>query len=88
MTGHSLAAVWAQPYARSFGKAQRDEARDRLLSFGFGSADIALTQAGEDPTPAESETTEGPDVQALRKVGGTRHCANQALVSAEPLSVA
>jgi integrase len=35
ITGHSP-AVWARFYARSFGKAQRDEARDRLLRYGFG----------------------------------------------------
>jgi integrase len=35
MTGHSL-DVWARNYARSFGKAQRDEARARLLEHGFG----------------------------------------------------
>ena len=35
ITGHSP-AVWARFYARSFGKAQRDEARDRLLEHGFG----------------------------------------------------
>jgi hypothetical protein len=35
ITGHSP-AVWARFYARSFGKAQRDEARDRLLKHGFG----------------------------------------------------
>jgi integrase len=36
ITGHSL-AVWTKHYARSFGKAQRDEARARLLAHGFGS---------------------------------------------------
>jgi integrase len=35
LTGHSL-AVWARHYARSFGKAQRDEARARMLGHGFG----------------------------------------------------
>jgi integrase len=35
LTGHSL-TVWARHYARSFGKAQRDEARERLLEHGFG----------------------------------------------------
>jgi hypothetical protein len=35
MTGNSL-AVWTRHYARSFGKAQRDEARPRLLEHGFG----------------------------------------------------
>ena len=35
ITGHSL-AVWTKHYARSFGKAQRDEAAARLLEHGFG----------------------------------------------------
>jgi integrase len=35
MTGHSP-AVWAKHYARSFGKAQGDEARARMLEHGFG----------------------------------------------------
>jgi hypothetical protein len=30
------AAVWAKFYARSFGKAQRQEARRRMLEHGFG----------------------------------------------------
>jgi hypothetical protein len=38
MTGHSP-AVWAKFYARSFGKAQRDEARARMLEHGFGAVD-------------------------------------------------
>ena len=35
ITGHSP-AVWARFYARSFGQAQRDEARRRMLEHGFG----------------------------------------------------
>jgi integrase len=35
LTGHSP-DVWARVYARSFGKAQRDEARRRMLEHGFG----------------------------------------------------
>lgn len=35
ITGHSL-EVWARSYAVSFGKAQLDEARARLLEHGFG----------------------------------------------------
>jgi hypothetical protein len=49
MTGHSP-AVWAKHYARSFGKAQRDEARDRMLAYGFGAVaddDEALRKADE-----------------------------------------
>jgi integrase len=35
ITGHSP-AVWARFYARSFGKAEREEARRRMLEHGFG----------------------------------------------------
>ena len=45
-TGHSL-AVWARHYARSFGKAQRDEARARLLEHGFGAVDDDVYEAVE-----------------------------------------
>jgi integrase len=38
LTGHSL-NVWTRYYARSFGKAQRDEGRARLLAYGFGAVD-------------------------------------------------
>jgi integrase len=37
ITGHSP-AVWARFYACSFGKAQRQEARRRMLEHGFGAA--------------------------------------------------
>jgi hypothetical protein len=37
MSGHSV-AVWAKHYARSYGKPQLDEARDRLLAHGFGAS--------------------------------------------------
>jgi hypothetical protein len=50
MTGHSP-VVWAKHYARSFGKAQRDEARDRMLSHGFG----AVTDNDEDEVRVEDE---------------------------------
>jgi len=69
MTGHSL-AVWAQHYARSFGKAQRDEARDRLLAFGFG-ADIALTQEPADEDATGEYAAESGDLQAVRRVERT-----------------
>jgi hypothetical protein len=39
LTGHSL-AVWARHYARSFGKAQRDE-------HGFGAVDDDVYEAVE-----------------------------------------
>lgn len=42
LTGHSL-NVWTRYYARSFGKAQRDEARVRMLAYGFGAAESAGT---------------------------------------------
>jgi hypothetical protein len=51
LTGHSL-AVWATSYARSYGREQRREARERLLDHGFGavdpegSVDTALTPEG------------------------------------------
>jgi len=35
MTGHSL-EVWTRHYAGDYGKAQRDEARARMLEHGFG----------------------------------------------------
>ena len=38
LTGHTL-AVWDKRYARSFGKPQRDEARDRMLEHGFGAVE-------------------------------------------------
>ena len=37
ITGHSP-EVWARHYARSFGKAQRQEARRRMLDHSFGAA--------------------------------------------------
>jgi hypothetical protein len=40
LTGHSL-NVWTRHYARSFGKAQRDEARARMLEHGSGDVDDA-----------------------------------------------
>ena len=44
LTGHSL-NVWTRHYARSFGKAQREEARARMLEHGFGAADEVETIA-------------------------------------------
>ena len=45
ITGHSP-EVWARHYARSCGKAQRQEARRRMLEHGFGAA---KDEAGNDP---------------------------------------
>jgi len=36
MTGHTL-GTWTRFYAGDYGKAQRDEARARMLEAGFGS---------------------------------------------------
>ena len=44
VTGHSL-AVWTKHYARSFGKAQRDEFAARLLAHGFGAAEEATSES-------------------------------------------
>jgi len=63
ITGHSP-AVWARFYARSFGKAQRDEARDRLLGYGFGAV------SGEEalgPLAPRSHGT-GSDAEFARSV--------------------
>jgi integrase len=38
LTGNSL-VVWATSYARSYGREQRREARERLLGYGFGAVD-------------------------------------------------
>jgi integrase len=47
LTGHSP-EVWARYYARSFGKAQRDEARARMLEYGFGAVRDAELAADSD----------------------------------------
>jgi integrase len=50
ITGHSP-DVWARHYARSFGKAQRQEARRRMLEHGFGAAsDEAGANGGANET--------------------------------------
>jgi hypothetical protein len=41
------AAVGARHYARSFGKAQRDEARARLLEHRFGAVDDDVDETVE-----------------------------------------
>lgn len=40
MTGHSL-GTWTRFYANDYGKAQRDEARERMLAAGFGMVEEA-----------------------------------------------
>jgi hypothetical protein len=49
-----LLATWTTHYAQSFAKAQRDEARERLLLSGFD-ADIALTQDGPEGLPSDQD---------------------------------
>lgn len=51
ITGHSP-DVWARHYARSFGKAQREEARRRMLEHGFGAAEPELHANGGANGPA------------------------------------
>ena len=46
ITGHSP-AVWARHYAESFGKAQRDEARARMLAHGFGAVGDPVAEPAE-----------------------------------------
>jgi integrase len=57
MTGHSL-DVWARNYARSFGKPQRDEARQRMLAHGFGAAESELRANGGANGPASHPLAE------------------------------
>ena len=83
ITGHSP-AVWAGFYARSFGKAQRDEARDRLLRYGFGAVSDdeahgplaprshgALSERSL-PGEAESEDEETPANEKVPEGGAYR----------------
>jgi hypothetical protein len=98
ITGHSP-AVWARFYARSFGKEQRDEARDRLLEYGFGALSDAQVEGPLAPRSlgsrsenelsrgVESEAQEAPANERFLKVGGTRHCANRVVIDAPPLNL-
>jgi integrase-like protein len=67
ITGHS-AAVWARFYARSFGKAQRDEARDRLLEYRFGAVSDAQVEGPLAPrshgSPSDDELSREVDADA------------------------
>ena len=83
ITGHSP-EVWARFYARSFGKPQRDEARDRLLKHGFGALSehespgpLAPRSHGAgsraDPrSAAEPETQESPANEEVPESGAYR----------------
>jgi integrase len=53
LTGHSL-NVWTRYYARSFGKAQRDEARARMLEHGFGVVDEPELEPAPDDIDADA----------------------------------
>jgi integrase len=55
ITGHSL-AVWTKHYARSFGKAQRDEARERLWHTGSA---VSENDRGPLPTALDQCLREG-----------------------------
>jgi integrase len=73
ITGHSL-ATWTTHYARSFGKAQRDEARTRLLAHGFGadadtSADTALVEDSLTDVTMSENTWTDEDFGAMRPAG-------------------
>jgi integrase len=50
ITGHSP-DVWARHYAQSFGKAQRQEARRRMLEHGFGTVEPAAPRFPEPGVP-------------------------------------
>jgi integrase len=83
ITGHSP-AVWARFYARSFGKAQRDEARDRLLEYGFGALSEEDVQGPLAPRShgaaseldvtqdADAETEESPANEVIPDDGAYR----------------
>jgi integrase len=47
MTGHAL-DTWTRHYAGDYGKPQRDEARQRMLEHGFGTAEPLSEIPGED----------------------------------------
>jgi integrase-like protein len=70
ITGHSP-AVWARFYARSFGKAQRDEARDRLLKHGFGalseddSPGLLAPRSHRDASVVESPRAADPEIEEI-----------------------
>src|SRR5262249_36984658 len=66
ITGHSP-AVWARFYARSFGKAQRDEARDRLLEYGFGAVSDAQVEG-----PLAPRSHGSPSDDEFRTINGGR----------------
>ena len=58
LTGHTV-AVWSKHYARSFGRDQRREARDRMLAHGFGAIETDSACTALAPNDAEP-IVEGP----------------------------
>ncbi len=69
MTGHSL-DVWTRHYAGDYGKAQRDEARERMLAAGFG-ADTTLTHEPR-PTTCVNRRKKKPAVSGGFSIGAGR----------------
>jgi integrase len=68
LTGHSL-AVWASSYARSFGKAQRDDARAKMLGHGFGAVvepdDVGVSAVSADSCRPESISVDSTQAAPL-----------------------
>jgi integrase len=58
MTGHSL-SVWMKSYVRSFGKPQRDEARERLLASGLGKVERGQGDQKTTQKAVDSEAVSG-----------------------------
>jgi hypothetical protein len=67
MTGHSL-DVFTRHYADDYGKAQRDEARARMLAHGFGSdstSDSTEAEHADDIAAAEEKTLRGAGLSSI-----------------------
>ena len=73
MTGHSL-DVWTRHYAGDYGKSQRDEARKRLISSGFGAgtAEVRDHQRDHAASSVASQEDENPPCAAGSSVGAPR----------------
>ncbi len=71
-TGHSL-DVFVRVYADDDGKAQRDEAPERMLAAGFGgSASTAVGTELEQELEVELETDESPALAGPSGIGAPR----------------
>jgi hypothetical protein len=77
ITGHSP-AVWARFYARSFGKTQRDEARDRLLEHGFGV--LSENEPRGPLAPRSHGTTSEPDPMPDGELEASETPANEQIL--------